>query len=292
VKVRAWAFLLCLSALYGAPTQDAPEITSHQAPVTFTSRVNLVSVAVVVRDSKGRPVGNLRQEDFRLFDQGRPQIITKFSVNHISLNHVNVNQGGDRADSPSARALPDRYIAYVFDDIHMNFGELAQVRAAAERHFAESIGRNSRAAIATTSGRVWLDFTNDQDKLRETLLRIVPGPSATPPSKSAELGQRGSCPPDVDYYRADQVLNYQNPDEIRAAETAAIACYGPDPNPPAYARTVSAGVLSAGNADTKNIFSSLANLVRRLSIMPGSRSLILVSSGFFVIREFYPTETA
>ena len=34
------------------------EMTTHDAPATFTSRVNLVMVPVVVRDNKGNAIGN------------------------------------------------------------------------------------------------------------------------------------------------------------------------------------------------------------------------------------------
>ena len=37
-------------------------------------------VRVVVRDDNGRTVGNLHKEDFRLFDDGKPQEIADFSV--------------------------------------------------------------------------------------------------------------------------------------------------------------------------------------------------------------------
>src|SRR5260370_26102496 len=64
----------------GPAAANTPEIVSYEAPVTFSSRVNLVSVPVVVRDREGRALGNLRQQDFQLFDKGKLQIITKFAV--------------------------------------------------------------------------------------------------------------------------------------------------------------------------------------------------------------------
>ncbi len=62
------------------PQQSQPEIASQETTVTFSSRVNLVSVPVVVRDKAGHAVGNLRQEDFQLYDKGKLQVITKFSI--------------------------------------------------------------------------------------------------------------------------------------------------------------------------------------------------------------------
>ena len=60
--------------------KDQPEIASQEAPFTFSSRVNLVSVPVVVRDRDGRAVGNLHKEAFQLLDKGKAQVITKFTV--------------------------------------------------------------------------------------------------------------------------------------------------------------------------------------------------------------------
>src|SRR3984885_8145284 len=62
--------------------QSAPaaELETKDAPVQFTSHVNLVPVTVVVRDSGGHAVGNLTKEDFRILDSGKPQVITRFSI--------------------------------------------------------------------------------------------------------------------------------------------------------------------------------------------------------------------
>ena len=55
-------------------------MSSHDAPATFSTKVNLVMVPVVVRDGKGKAIGTLQKEDFQLFDKGKPQVISRFSV--------------------------------------------------------------------------------------------------------------------------------------------------------------------------------------------------------------------
>ncbi len=40
--------------------------------------MNLVEVRVVVRDAKGNAVGNLKQDDFIVLDDKKPQTITRF----------------------------------------------------------------------------------------------------------------------------------------------------------------------------------------------------------------------
>src|SRR5271156_3463200 len=79
--MRSTRFLLgLLACLQLGLAQNESEITSHDTPTTFTSRVNLVVVPVVVRDRDGKAVGGLKQEDFQLFDKGKPQVISKFSI--------------------------------------------------------------------------------------------------------------------------------------------------------------------------------------------------------------------
>jgi Ca-activated chloride channel family protein len=52
---------------------------------TFKVNVNLVLVEVGVHDEHGRAVGNLRQEDFHVFEDGAEQQITAFSHEELPL---------------------------------------------------------------------------------------------------------------------------------------------------------------------------------------------------------------
>src|SRR4051794_21580242 len=56
------------------------ETNTKETAVTFKSGVSLVPVPVVVRDGKGKTVSTLGIEDFQLFDNGKPQMISKFTV--------------------------------------------------------------------------------------------------------------------------------------------------------------------------------------------------------------------
>jgi hypothetical protein len=64
--------------------QEAPEIKSEETTPTFTVRAqrNEVLVRVVVRDANGNAVGGLTKDDFRLSDNGKPQSVTVFTVEH------------------------------------------------------------------------------------------------------------------------------------------------------------------------------------------------------------------
>ena len=62
------------------PAKSPAEMATHDEPALFKARVNLVIVPVVVRDRQGKAVGSFKQEDFQLFDKGKPQFIARFSV--------------------------------------------------------------------------------------------------------------------------------------------------------------------------------------------------------------------
>ena len=89
--VRGFPVLAALCALFPAATSvsaqtnstQSAEISTHEAPVTFKSGLNLVPVPVVVRDSRGNAVGTLGVDDFQLFDNGKPQTISKFTVEKL-----------------------------------------------------------------------------------------------------------------------------------------------------------------------------------------------------------------
>jgi hypothetical protein len=130
---------------------------------------------------------------------------------------------------------------------------------------------------------VTLDFTDDRQKLHETLLRISVGPSAEPPADV-------ECPPGITDYEADLVLNKQDPQALAVVTAEVIRCYGPFDGADKVARAISGQVPGANHADTASTFSIMTGVVQRLSVMPGSRSIVLVSPGFMLLNDLRAQE--
>ena len=302
--------MLCLLAALPAWPQTAgqsqPEMTSHEGTVTFSSKVNLVSVPVVVRDSTGKAIGNLRQEDFQLFDKGKLQVITKFS---LEKSEVQIESDAPPAPkdqtqakpNPGKPALPERYIAYLFDDVHLQRGDLLQTRQAVNRHLDESLEPNSRAAIFTTSGRMMADFTDDREKLHKAVNSVQPWTSGPDTQQD--------CPP-VNYYMADLLANKllylsgflftddqlagmvsggQADRALNAVVGEATACTGLNGtslqdlvNLIRQIRAATHRALEYGDRETKFSLGAVMDIIRRLSAMPGTRTIVLVSPGFLL----------
>jgi VWFA-related protein len=262
--------------------QNTPEITQHDETPTFRVKVNLVEVRVVVRDAKGRAIGTLKQEDFQLFDNGKPQIISKFSLERADQKPPAPREqpgNAEEAAEPSTvqPVVPSRYIAYLFDDMHVQFPDLAQARNAAARQI-QALAPTDRAAIFTTSGQTRLDFTNDRDQLTATLNRIIP----------RSLSNTGVTPcPNISYYMADQIVNRNDPQALQVATADAISCgavivssVGGTNNASAQVRAFARRALEIGDQEIQVSLATLQDVVRHIAAMPGQRIIILVSPGF------------
>jgi len=275
------------------PAQQA-EISSHDEPTTFKVNVKLVLVRAVVRDAQEHAVGNLHKEDFEVFDKGKPQVISQFDVEQPGSLSAKARQTSvttpaelaatEKPNNPGkADAIAERFVAYMFDDIHLEFGDIARLREAADRHFA-TLAPTDRAAIITTSGQTSLDFTDDRSKLHQTLLQLKPRPI----NSSIFTNQ---CP-EISLYQADLIVNKRDPDARQVAIDQAMQCGPigpatqpggqpvPHGNPGALVDALAEGVLSAGEHESRVSLLSLKEVVRGISRMPGQREIVLVSPGF------------
>jgi Ca-activated chloride channel homolog len=64
----------------GQATTTAEPSADQPLTPTFKTKVDLVSVTAVVRDSKGRVVRNLAQKDFEIYEKGKARPIVDFKV--------------------------------------------------------------------------------------------------------------------------------------------------------------------------------------------------------------------
>ena len=276
-RAGASTILLLLMSTQVLAQDTGAELSTHDEVTTFRVKVNEVLVRVVVRDEAGHAIGNLKKEDFELFDNKKPQIITHFVVEQPRAGEKPATEGAGAvtATVPLATPIaPNRFVAYVFDDMHADSADLMRIRDAVERNM-ETLSATDRAAIFTTSGQGNLDFTDDRAALRMALKSLMP--------RSISKGASADCP-DVSYYMADLIINRGDQAALQDATTAALMCA---PNPRAVhasaqqlALSTAQQVLILGGRETYLALSVLRDVIRRIGTMPGQRTILLLSPGF------------
>jgi VWFA-related protein len=262
--------------------QAAPEIGTSETSVTFTSGVNLVPVKVVVRDKQGRAVGDLKQSDFILTDRGKEQTISRYSLekqDRIEAQVVaeRVDEAGKPVFQPRperAAVIPERFLAYIFDDVHTEISDLIRAREAAVKQMVEVMDPSTRVAVYTTSGQTQLDFTDDHEAVVDKIRSIR--------RWSADQGEN-DCPP-LNYFWANLVLNGNDQEAFNALVENVIVCMPGTPADAAsqMARSMSIAKLAQGQRESRMGLNIVADVVRRLTAMPGTRSVVYVSSGFIL----------
>lgn len=125
----AVAYFSLSSTVRPAHARQSPCLSQYQQPPLFRAESSEVDVVVVVRDSNGKPITNLAQEDFEIRDNGKVQNLTHFS------SPANPESAQTTANSPSPPA-PDtqrRFIALFFDNANTPAEDLVRTQQAA-RH--------------------------------------------------------------------------------------------------------------------------------------------------------------
>ena len=225
------------------PPKPAP--ASAETGTTIKLRVNLVQVRVVVRDSKGNPVPGLTREDFQVSDNGKPQIITNFSVetpeSRLERSEAAAKtqiRSPEFANTP-APILPDRFVMLVLDTGQMEVGDLIRSRETIAK-FMSTLSPTDRVALYSTfKGEFANDFTGNPERVRAALAGI----SAVPDTETSHI-----------------VNGLGQPEDTPGGQAAAQDL-----------ESASAPGLS---------FEAMLDAMRILSRMPGERVLVLISPGF------------
>ena len=265
--------------------REVQEVSSRDTPATFKVHVNNVLVRVVVRDSHGKVVPNLKKEDFQLYDGRKLQAITSFAIENPRTHTVPVTTspepGAPSSDADpaavKAAALPQRFVAMVFDDTHMSMQDAVFVRDSATRFFS-ALAPSDRVSMNTTSGQLTQDFTDDHSLLEKALLGIVPRPLAH--------HDITDCP-DISYYQADLISNKNDAQALAVATEDTIQCaFNGDTTmqaaAQAQAQMTAQRVVSEGDNETEYAYRHLEAILRRMTSLPGQRVMVLVSPGFIM----------
>ena len=245
----------------------------------------------MVRNAHGQAVPDLRQEDFRVFEDGKLQLISHFLVEKpvaapVASPETSSPHPADSEKSPAALVRPARFVALLFDDVHLPFGELAQIRNIADDYVKSSFQPSDRIAVFTISGQSQTDFTDDRAKLHEALQGVQPRPVTAGSATGI-----GDCP-SINYFQADLIVNQHDLQAITVATNDALACeFGGNQQYLSAAQGVAQGmalqILTTADMQTQYSFQRLKEIVRRMTAVSGQRLVVLMSPGFLIPNREY-----
>jgi VWFA-related protein len=259
------------------------EVTTVDTAPMFKLRVNLVQVRTVVRDAKGNPVEGLKKEDFLVFDQGKLQAITTFGIETGQSRReraeaaAKTQQHLDEEASGEKVALPQRFVAVLFDDVHITMDDANQMRVSV-RKFLDSITPTDRVGLYSTSGQLTQEFIGDKEVLKQALQGLAP---------RSPFGSKAFNCPEVSYYMANQIENVHNEQAMAVVVEETLQCmFGGDRTKITLAQSAARAAvlqaLSQGDQENQYMYRHVEDALRRLSGMPGERIMLLASPGFLL----------
>ena len=300
LAVLAFIFYLCetYAVTYqqgSGPKEMDATIQTYWPRRQYTLRAdsNLVEVAVVVRDSRGRAIGGLSRDDFEIEDAGRKREITAFSVETVTPAAAAAAPTVVRPSSPnSTAAVPEakpqlRYVALVFDDFSISNAQQVYVKAAARRFVKEGLAKGDRVGLFTISGRQIMPFTADAMKLAAAVDKYNSFP---------RVPDGGMCPKLTQYdaYAIANKIDFESyklkwDERTRCAQEGRRV--GQPPSPPrSFAEVpmndqliMQAVTMWAQIRDiSARALDSIDKLVNYMGQLPGKKMILLASSGLLV----------
>jgi VWFA-related protein len=254
-----------------------------ETPFTIQANVNRVLLQVVVRNKQGNIVDGLKEEDFRIFDNGKLHPVSHFMIERRLATYPDTPSNPTSSQQPvtppstavRSPLTPPRFIVFLFDDMHLSIEDLARTKKAAAKLLDGALVDSNMVAVVSVSGKSNTGLTRDRAKLQDTIKDLRP--------QWLYVSGNGDCP-NIGYYQADLIVNKNDSGAIQAAVQQIIACAPTKPDiAETQAYSVARQVLMAGLQDVQVTFASIAELVRRMAPLPGQSILILVSPGFLTI---------
>ncbi len=278
--ILPWCLFLLMASQIPAQQPQQPPVAN--SATVIKANVNEVLVPVVVRDSQGHAVENLKKEDFQVLDDGKPQSLTGFMVLKRG-----VDTPGPTASVPAPAPVPNgssvapqpasmgqRFVVFLFDDLNLSSSDLAQAQQAATKVLETSLSPSDTAAVLSSSG-FNSGLTRDRGKLKQAIMNL----------KTNTLYRHDShdCP-NVDYYQGDLIVEKNDAAALRAAIQETLTCANMDPSMTTtatqMAQSAAHQAVVLGEQDTRTNLSFLQTVVSKMGALPGQRVLIFISPGF------------
>ena len=272
-------WMMTLTAQAPPPAAQPP---SPQPPIRTNTL--LVEVDTIVTDGKGQFVTGLTADDFEVLEDGRPQKIERiYSVAGTVVKATSAASPAEAApiSSPVPATAPPRTFVLLLDQEHLQEGAFKRLRDAAITFLTSEFKPGDVGGVVIGSTMAGNRLTSD----REELLTAVRNANATSAQTSRRLDLL-EWPPFNAEAEAIRIALFNDRDVLAQAVRRAcppddpLICKNLDPESliMSKARTV-VGELRPPAMRTVRTLQALASGLARL---PGRKTIVLMTEGFFV----------
>jgi len=264
------------------PASQAPRPTPSSPQLTFRTTTSLVEVDVVIHDKKGDFVPGLTADDLELFEDGQRQPIDQFYM----VSHERGGQPfpvtGDQTALPEDRAR--RVFVMMFDDGHLAPESLMRTKAGVAQFIKENLGPGDFGGIFHNGQMYNGRLTTSHAELQAGLSRVTVGFEHRQ-ALLATFREFPRIPGEIDAMRIAE-------GSIEVARRIGAQVCQDDPQ----SCQLNGGLNQVENLIqqkarlyvrqarilTSNTLESLRYVISRLSRIPGRKTLVFLSEGFFM----------
>ncbi|HQX80977.1 MAG TPA: VWA domain-containing protein, partial [Vicinamibacterales bacterium] len=279
-------WVICVPGVSTAPVPPVPPVPSvpsvQQPQATFRTTTSLVEVDVVIHDKKGDFVGGLTAGDLQLFEDGKPQKIEQFYMVSHERGGQLIPVTGDQDVAPEDRAR--RIFVVMFDEGHLAHESLMRSKVGVSQFIKENIGPGDFGGIFQNGKMHNGRLTTSPAELLAGVNSVTVG-FENRQSLLSTFREFPRIPSEIDAMRISE-------GSTEVARRVGLAVCQEDPQ---------SCLLNGGLNQVENqiqqksrlyvrqarilMYTTLQNLryvVSRLSRIPGRKTLIFLTEGFFV----------
>jgi VWFA-related protein len=243
-----------------------PTASYDNSPIKFGTQAHYVLVPVVVLDKQKQPIRGLKADDFSIFENGKPQVISNLDEIHPDATPLSLAAAAGALYSNTVRAPENqqkRLTVIALDLLNTSFSDQVRARNAILKYLRDHVGTDSLYQLLVLNNRgmrVIHDFTEDPRKLVATL-RSTPAETTDPTIGAAA---------NVDVSRQQAVPAPTTDTGESGAERLSEIFRALELDDNRYQR-------DRASADT---LAALQHIAQSLKAVPGRKSLVWVTASF------------
>jgi VWFA-related protein len=259
-----------------------PTRVETQQQLTFRTTTALVEVDLIIHDRQGEFVPGLTAEDVQLFEDGKPQKIEQFyMVTHERGGHP-FPVTGDAPVAPEDRAR--RIFVVLFDESHMDHEGLQRAKVGAEKFIRNNVGPGDFGGVFHNGQMHNSRLTTSQAELVGAIHNVKPG-FENRQALLSTFREFPRIPGEIDAVRiADGGIEVVNRIGAQVCRDDPFNCLlnGGVNQVENLIQQKARLYIRQARLMTFNTLENLRYVVSRLSRIPGRKTVVFLSEGFFV----------